>query len=129
MFFVERIGRRTLLATGGGVIVASLAALAALVASLPPAAAAAAAGPVGQDAAASNAVLLPAALVLLCVNRVALTCTLQPLAAAGKHWFAVSYYVLLVLFLLEPWSLVLAPTNGLTTCMHSCLDAVVGSTQ
>jgi hypothetical protein len=63
---VERVGRRTLLAVGGSVIAATMALLAMLLAAVPM-------GPA----------LLPVALVLLCVNRVALTCTLQPLAATG----------------------------------------------
>uniref|UniRef100_A0A383VR92 Major facilitator superfamily (MFS) profile domain-containing protein n=1 Tax=Tetradesmus obliquus TaxID=3088 RepID=A0A383VR92_TETOB len=63
-FVVERVGRRTLLAVGGSVIAASMALLAVLLAAVPM-------GPA----------LLPVALVLLCMNRVALTCTLQPLAA------------------------------------------------
>jgi hypothetical protein len=66
-FVVERVGRRTLLAVGGSVIAATMALLAVLLAAVPI-------GPA----------LLPVALVLLCVNRVALTCTLQPLAATGR---------------------------------------------
>lgn len=67
-FVVERVGRRTLLAVGGSIIAASMALLAVLLAAVPM-------GPA----------LLPVALVLLCVNRVALTCTLQPLAATGDE--------------------------------------------
>lgn len=78
MFVVERVGRRTLLAVGGGMIVASLAGLVALVASLPEAR-------TGGQAAGTSSVLLPVAVALLCINRVTLTCTLQPLAAAGEH--------------------------------------------
>eukprot|EP00882_Tetradesmus_deserticola_P005801 GHRQ01006108.1.p3 GENE.GHRQ01006108.1~~GHRQ01006108.1.p3 ORF type:complete len:295 (+),score=146.36 GHRQ01006108.1:1382-2266(+) len=63
-FIVERVGRRTLLAVGGSVIAATMALLALLLAVVPM-------GPA----------LMPVSLVLLCVNRVALTCTLQPLAA------------------------------------------------
>lgn len=73
-FVVERVGRRTLLAAGGATIAASLAALAALLAVHLPAAAGAPPPP---------ASVLPAALALLCINRVALSCTLQPLAATG----------------------------------------------
>jgi hypothetical protein len=66
-FVVERVGRSTLLAVGGSMIAATMAMLAVLLAAVPT-------GPA----------LLPVALVLLCVNRVALTCTLQPLAATGR---------------------------------------------
>jgi hypothetical protein len=78
-FLVERVGRRTLLAAGGAVIVTTLTILTALLASQPTAAQAS-----GTSATASPSVLLTVALVLLCLNRVALTCTLQPLAATGE---------------------------------------------
>lgn len=55
-----------LLVIGGSVIAATMALLAVLLAAVPT-------GPA----------LLPVVLVLLCVNRVAMTCTLQPLAATG----------------------------------------------
>jgi ferredoxin-NADP reductase len=62
-FVVERVGRRTLLVVGGSAIAATMAVLLAAV-------------PMGPA-------LLPVALLLLCINRVVLTCTLQPLAATG----------------------------------------------
>ncbi|KAF8058939.1 STP5 [Scenedesmus sp. PABB004] len=70
-FFVEKVRRRTLLAAGGATVAGSMAALAVLLAAAPPR---------GSGGGSSDAVLV-AALVLLCVNRVTLTCTLQPLAA------------------------------------------------
>lgn len=69
--FVDRIGRRTLLAIGGSIIVASLATLAVLLAVYLPGTVAAPPPPAG---------LLPVVVALMCVNRAALSCTLQPLA-------------------------------------------------
>ncbi|KAI8473535.1 MAG: general substrate transporter [Monoraphidium minutum] len=74
-FFVERVGRRTLLAAGGATVAATMAALAALLAVALPA------GGTGAGAGAPSPAVLPAALALLCINRIALSCTLQPLAA------------------------------------------------
>jgi hypothetical protein len=77
---VERAGRRKLLACGGAVIVVSMLALGALLGAYLP----------GNDsdggggeakAAPPPSHVLPLALLLLCVNRAALSCTLQPLAA------------------------------------------------
>jgi hypothetical protein len=77
MFVVERVGRRMLLAVGGAFVAATMAVLAILLALYMPDSA-------GTDGTAGGA-LLPAVLVLLCINRIALTCTLQPLAATGEQ--------------------------------------------
>jgi len=74
---VERVGRRTLLAIGGMTVAATMAALAVLLAVHLPTTSAAAGG---SD---NSRVVLPIALTLLCLHRVALSCTLQPLAATG----------------------------------------------
>lgn len=65
---MEKVRRRTLLAWGGTTVAGSMAALAVLLAVAP----------------ADSVLVLAVALALLCVNRVALTCTLQPLAATGE---------------------------------------------
>ena len=76
---MEHVGRRTLLAAGGATIACSMGALAALLAVHAPGTDA------GGGAAAQPQAVLPVAVALLCINRVALSCTLQPLAATGMR--------------------------------------------
>lgn len=69
--FVDRLGRRLLLAVGSTLIVSTLTVLTVLLAVYLPGTAGASTPPPA---------LLPLIVTLLCVNRAALSCTLQPLA-------------------------------------------------
>lgn len=98
------MGRRTLLALGGSTVAASMAALGLLLAASP----AGATSPVFPQA-----VLLPVVLVLLCINRVALACTLQPLAVTGACVMSAGQVCGIGLWLFVIWK----PFLGLTLAL------------